>query len=117
MKIRPRLFCSATSSRLPQACGLRIGRRWFAAPAVKTSAGVDLNHLRYEKIEILWKSFFSDFNQIIDNSFKSKNKSNKGTPAKKDSDFINQIQQLNELYKSGVLSKDEFEKAKKKILN
>ena len=36
---------------------------------------------------------------------------------KKDSDFINQIQELNELYKSGVLSKDEFEKAKKKILN
>ena len=47
------------------------------------------------------KSFFSDFNQIIDNSFKSKNKSSK----------------INELYKSGVLSKDEFEKAKKKILN
>ncbi len=63
------------------------------------------------------KSFFSDFNQIIDNSFKSKNKSNKSISKKKDSDFINQIQELNELYKSGVLSKDEFEKAKKKILN
>ena len=63
------------------------------------------------------KSFFSDFNQIIDNSFKSKNKSNKSMSSKKDSDFINQIQELNELYKSGVLSKDEFEKAKKKILN
>ena len=63
------------------------------------------------------KSFFSDFNQIIDNSFKSKNKSNKNVSSKKDSDFINQIQELNELYKSGVLSKDEFEKAKKKILN
>ncbi len=63
------------------------------------------------------KSFFSDFNQIIDNSFKSKNKSNKSISSKKDSDFINQIQELNELYKSGVLSKDEFEKAKKKILN
>ena len=63
------------------------------------------------------KSFFADFNQIIDNSFKSKNKSNKSMSSKKDSDFINQIQELNELYKSGVLSKDEFEKAKKKILN
>ena len=63
------------------------------------------------------KSFFADFNQIIDNSFKSKNKSSKSMSTKKDSDFINQIQELNELYKSGVLSKDEFEKAKKKILN
>ena len=63
------------------------------------------------------KSFFADFNQIIDNSFKSKNKSSKSMSTKKDSDFINQIQVLNDLYKSGVLSKDEFEKAKKKILN
>ena len=63
------------------------------------------------------KSFFADFNQIIDNSFKSKNKSSKSMSTKKDSDFIDQIQELNDLYKSGVLSKDEFEKAKKKILN
>ena len=63
------------------------------------------------------KSFFADFNQIIDNSFKPKNKSSKSMSTKKDSDFINQIQELNNLYKSGVLSKDEFEKAKKKILN
>ena len=30
---------------------------------------------------------------------------------------LNQIQKLNELYKDGSLTKDEFEKAKKKILN
>ena len=63
------------------------------------------------------KSFFADFNQLIDDSFKSKNKTSKSMSTKKDSDLINQIQELNELYKSGVLSKDEFEKAKKKILN
>ena len=34
-----------------------------------------------------------------------------------DSDIVGQIQQLNELYKSGSLTKEEFEKAKKKILN
>ena len=33
------------------------------------------------------------------------------------SDILNQINKLNDLYKSGVLTKDEFEKAKKKILN
>ena len=63
------------------------------------------------------KTFFSDFDQIIDDSFKSKSKSIKIDSSNKDIDFINQIQDLNELYKSGVLSKEEFEKAKKKILN
>ncbi|MBC8308242.1 MAG: SHOCT domain-containing protein [Pelagibacterales bacterium] len=32
-------------------------------------------------------------------------------------DIVRQIQNLNELYKSGVLTKEEFEKAKKKLLN
>ena len=32
-------------------------------------------------------------------------------------DFIDQINKLNDLYKNGILTKDEFEKAKKKILN
>jgi uncharacterized protein YqgQ len=30
---------------------------------------------------------------------------------------IEQLKSLNKLYKSGILSKDDFEKAKKKILN
>ena len=32
-------------------------------------------------------------------------------------DIVDQLNSLNELYKSGVLTKEEFEKAKKKILN
>ena len=32
-------------------------------------------------------------------------------------DTVDQLKKLNDLYKSGVLTKDEFEKAKKKILN
>ena len=39
---------------------------------------------------------------------KKKSKTNK---------IIDQLESLNELYKSGVLTKEEFEKAKKKILN
>ena len=31
--------------------------------------------------------------------------------------YQNLLKKLNDLYKSGVLTKDEFEKAKKKILN
>ena len=34
-----------------------------------------------------------------------------------DDDLIEQLNELNELYKSGVLTKDEFTKAKKKLLN
>ena len=63
------------------------------------------------------KTFFADFDKIIDESFKLENEFTKSMPLKKDTDFINQIEELNELYKSGVLSKEEFEKAKKKILN
>ena len=32
-------------------------------------------------------------------------------------DILDQLNKLSDLYKSGVLNKDEFEKAKKKILN
>ena len=35
----------------------------------------------------------------------------------KDKNFVYQLQKLNDLYKSGALTKEEFEKAKKKILN
>ena len=40
------------------------------------------------------KDFFSDFDQIIDDSFKSKNKLIKIKSSNKDTDFINQIQDL-----------------------
>ncbi len=66
------------------------------------------------------KTFFSDFDKIIDQSFKISNKSNNNpvnnTTFDEEHDFVDQIEQLNELYKSGVLTKEEFEKAKKKML-
>ena len=34
-----------------------------------------------------------------------------------DEDSISQLRKLNELYKAGILTKEEFEKAKKKILD
>ena len=42
----------------------------------------------------------------------------KESPEKKDTgDVVTKLKELNELYKTGVLSKEEFDKAKKKILN
>jgi len=43
---------------------------------------------------------------------------NEKTPEKKDdNELVKKIKDLNDLYKSGVLTKEEFEKAKKKLLN
>ena len=61
-------------------------------------------------------NFFSNFNSIIEKSFNKETVT--GTVLNsQDNNFIKQLEQLNNLYKSGVLTKEEFEKAKKKILN
>ena len=55
-------------------------------------------------------------NPIFNNSFKkienTKKKSNLN-----DRNLVENLQKLIDLYESGILTKDEFEKAKKKILN
>ena len=61
-------------------------------------------------------NFFSNFNQIVDKSFSGKSLSKKGSQSN-NVDLLEQLNSLNDLYKSGVLTKEEFEKAKKKILN
>mgnify|MGYP001196396454 CR=1 FL=1 len=51
-------------------------------------------------------------------SGKKKSKITKKTSEKKDdNDVVKKLKELNELYKTGALSKEEFDKAKKKILN
>ena len=40
-----------------------------------------------------------------------------GTSSKSSSNIVDNLNKLNDLYKSGVLTKEEFEKAKKKLLN
>ena len=59
--------------------------------------------------------FYSTFNQIVNDSFHKQAASITSTTST-DNDFINQLKQLNTLYKSGVITKEEFEKAKKKVL-
>ena len=63
--------------------------------------------------------FNSNFNKMKKGIFDNIliNTSNKSNKLDSNSNIVQQIQQLNELYKSGTLTKDEFEKAKKKILN
>ena len=60
----------------------------------------------------------STFNNIINESFNDKiRSSNLNERSLVETDIVNKIKQLNELYKSGALTKEEFTKAKKKLLN
>lgn len=52
------------------------------------------------------------------NNEKTSKKKNKKTSVEKDdSGFVKKIKELNDMYKSGVLTKEEFTKAKEKLLN
>ncbi|MDC3139458.1 SHOCT domain-containing protein [Candidatus Pelagibacter sp.] len=61
-------------------------------------------------------NFFPTFDKIIEKSF-NQNSLSKSVSTSNDANFIKQLKQLNNLYKSGVLTKEEFEKAKKELLN
>ena len=63
--------------------------------------------------------FNSKFDKMKKNSFNNikVNKVNINNSNDINSNIVEQLEQLNILYKSGVLTKEEFEKAKKKILN
>ena len=62
--------------------------------------------------------FNSKFNNMIEPVFSTTKKIIKTkTTNSSNGDLIKQLEQLNCLFKSGVLTKEEFEKAKKKILN
>ena len=51
------------------------------------------------------------------NKKKPKITKKKSTENKDNGDVVTKLKELNELYKAGVLSKEEFDKAKKKLLN
>ena len=63
--------------------------------------------------------FNNKFNKMRKNSFNSISINTSINTNKSDSNLniVEQIEQLDDLYKSGALTKEEFEKAKKKILN
>ena len=63
--------------------------------------------------------FNNKFNNMIKPVFSTNRKKvkNNVTNSSNSSNIVNQLNSLNELNKSGVLTKEEFEKAKKKILN
>ena len=80
----------------------------------------------HKKIMTSWVSISSKFHKDFENMSKTKNKhklsldkyiTNTKLETNSDKPILDQLNQLNELYKSGVLTKDEFIKAKKKLLD
>ena len=79
----------------------KIMQKWVSISAKR--------HIEFENIIKIIERHKLDLSVLSpSNSLSTKNLS---------SDILDQINKLNDLFKSGVLSKDEFEKAKKKILN
>ena len=85
------------------------------------------NHPDHEKIMKKWISISAQRHIDFENSINAKKrhrlKLNDLSPVKsitnenQTSDIVLQLQKLNDLFKSGILTKKEFEKAKKKLLN
>ena len=81
----------------------------------------------HEKTMKKWTSLAAERHKKFEKSVKAKEKhvlnlssivsSGSSSSIDQSNETIEQLKKLNDLYKSGVLSKDEFEKAKKKILN
>ena len=85
------------------------------------------NYPEHKKIMKKWISISSQRHIDFENSIKAlkrhrlnlKNLSPKEINTNKDqsNDVVEQLQKLNDLFKSGILKKEEFDKAKKKLLN
>ena len=79
----------------------------------------------HQKTMSEWISLSSQFQKEFEEMVKSKKRHrlnldqyiDSSIAIKSDNLITNQLKKLNDLYKSGVLTKEEFEKAKKKILN
>ena len=84
-------------------------------------------HPEHKKIMNKWISISAqrhlDFENLISVKEQHKLNLNKFSPIKstasqnQSDELINQLKNLNDLFKNGVLTREEFEKAKKKILN
>ena len=78
-----------------------IMKKWISISAER--------HVNFEKSIKVIKRHSLDLDQYYLTESKSDNQLS--------NEIIDQIKKLNDLYKSGILTKEEFEKAKKKILN
>ena len=77
-------------------------------------------HLTYQEQADWMKKIYGKTTlaaKLIGKKKVEKKKSKKTSQTDDNNDIVQQIKDLKELYDSGVLTKEEFEKAKKKLLN
>ena len=93
--------------------------------AVPTKANI-IDHPRHQKSMNKWLAISSEFHKSFEEMVKAKNHHKLNLDQyyipiknikKTNNKLADQLHELNELYKTGVLTKEEFKKAKKKILN
>lgn len=119
------------------AWDLTVDPEYFANYKVKyksrdTSEFHPNNIDRYDEAKIVmedWLNFAANYHEEIQNSLKVKGKNKldlssyitnvsvKSKSNKSNKNLIEDLEKLNELYKSGVLTKEQFKKAKDKLLN
>ena len=97
---------------------LRSSIRW-KNEYTKKARGKEKRFSRKDSIETVEKKLqaLGFYGNSIEIKQEPKKKKETKTVKKSDQDITEKLKNLNELYKSGALTKEEFEKAKKKLLN
>lgn len=78
---------------------------------------IDKTYLLLSACYVDCTKFNSKFNKLIKPIFTTSSKKINEIGTSSDTNLVDQIKSLSDLYKSGVLTEEEFKKAKKKILN
>ena len=78
---------------------------------------IDKTYLLFSACYVDCTKFNSKFNKLIKPIFTTSSKKINEIGTSSDTNLVDQIKSLSDLYKSGVLTEEEFKKAKKKILN
>lgn len=128
------IFFSRTVTPRYYSIGHSINPKFFNGPNVKfftedSSEYHPLNISKFAKHKKFMDEFVSNqslFHKMLEDKIKikqrqkldlSKNIIGSNTNLSNNNDTIDKLNKLNDLYKSGVLTEEEFKKAKKKILN
>ena len=88
-----------------------------ASTNILLGSHVDKTYLLFSVCYVDCTKFNSKFNKLIKPIFTTSSKKINQIGTSSDTNLVDQIKSLSDLYKSGVLTEEEFKKAKKKILN
>ena len=76
-----------------------------------------LSAKRHKEFEVIWKARKKHKLDLSDLILEGTDKDNVAVSTNSNNDVVKRLNELKELLEAGVLTKEEFEKAKKKLLN